>query len=121
MNLGAAKLDGSTPFEDISMDDNAGDHIVQPNARRTVMRAASNVTPPVPADHNAAIQRIAKHIESALVVRFLNDVANHVQFDEMVVAFDTHRRGRDPLEQVMGDAVAAAVEMNSRRIGPLEP
>ena len=57
----------------------------------------------------------------ALVVGLLDDVADQVQLDEVVVALDPHRRRRDALEEVVRDPVAAAVEVHRRRVGPLEP
>ena len=121
VDLDTAESDAAAPLEDIPCYRDTGDHVVQANARRPTHRAAPNVGPAVPADDDAAIQGIAEHVEPALIVRFPDDVADHVQLDQVVVAFDPQRGRRHILKEIVGDAIAAAVEMDGRGVGPLKP
>ncbi len=115
------KSDRPAAFEEIPVDGDARDHVVQADAGGAALRAAANVAPAVPPDHDAAIERVAEHVDPALVVGLLDHVADHVQLDEVVVALDPHGGGRHSLEEVVGDPVAAAVEVNGGRVGAFEP
>ena len=43
VDLDAAEIDGAAPLEDVAVDRDAGDHIIRPNARGAMLRAAPDV------------------------------------------------------------------------------
>ena len=121
VDLDSAKEGIAAVLENVAVDRDAGNHVVQPHAGRPALRSSTDIAPAVPADDNPAVQGVAPHVQAALVVGLLVHVPDQVQLDQMVVALDTHCRGRHALEQAVGDAVAAAplVQQHGRGVGPL--
>ena len=64
VDLDAAEVHGAAALEEVAVDGDAGDHVVQADARRAAVRAAADVAPAVPADHDAAVERIAEHVDA---------------------------------------------------------
>jgi len=120
VDLDAAEEGIAASLEEIAVDDDSGDHVVEADARSAAMGAAADIAPAVPADHDAAIEGIAPHVDAALVVGLLDDLADGVQLDDVVVALDSHGRGWHALEEVVGDSVATAVEVDGGGVGAFE-
>ncbi len=120
MDLHSAELDRSTTLEDVPVDRHPRNHVVEAHTCGTAVRATRDVAPSVPADHHSPVERIAEHVDAPLIVRFLDNVPDRVKFDQVVVPFDTHRRGGDSFEVIVRDPVSTAVEVHGRRIGPLQ-
>ena len=58
-----------------------------------------------------------QHVDTALIVRFLNHMVDVVVFDQVVVALDAHGAGRRVMEVVVRDARAAALQQHGGVVG----
>ena len=68
MDLDTAEINGAASLEEVSVNSDAGDHIIQTDTRCTMLRTASYIAPPIPANNDTAIQRITEHIEPTLII-----------------------------------------------------
>ena len=73
----------------------------------------------IPID-DAAICGIAIYIDAALVVGLLHGAVHLVEFDQVIVALDAHHAARAVVQEIMRHTVAHALELNRRRVGPVD-